>query len=96
VSNNKPTLSQKPWFVYFLECRNGSIYTGATTDVARRFDEHAAGKGARYTRMSPPTRLLGFVAYKNRSAALSAEMHFKRLSASAKREWIATLKLERL
>ena len=42
------------WYVYLIECRDGSVYTGIATDVARRFSEHAAGKGARYTRAHPP------------------------------------------
>ena len=46
------------WYVYLLECRDGSIYTGIATDVERRYAEHAAGKGARYTRSRPPLRLL--------------------------------------
>ena len=44
------------WFVYMLRCRpDGSLYTGRTTDVARRFEEHRTGTGARYTRAHPPT-----------------------------------------
>ncbi len=96
MSNDEPMLCQKPWYLYFLECRDGSIYTGATTDVARRFDKHAAGTGARYTRMNPPARLLGFVTCDSRRSALSEEMRIKRMSASAKRKWIATLKLQSL
>jgi putative endonuclease len=46
------------WYVYLIECRDGSVYTGIATDVARRHAEHAAGKGARYTRSHPPLRLL--------------------------------------
>ena len=79
----------KSWFLYFIECRDGSVYTGITTDVAHRFNQHAAGKGARYTRMNPPIRLLGFMEIGNRSAALSAERSVKRMSAVAKRRWIA-------
>jgi putative endonuclease len=81
----------KPWFLYFIECRNGSIYTGITTDVARRFEEHVAGKGAKYTRMNPPVQLLGVVAYENRGAALSAEIRMKKMPAELKRAWIAQL-----
>ena len=47
------------WYVYLLECHDGSVYTGIATDVDRRYAEHAAGKGARYTRAHPPLRLLG-------------------------------------
>ena len=38
------------WYVYLIECRDGSLYTGIATDVDRRYAEHVAGKGARYTR----------------------------------------------
>lgn len=73
------------WFVYLLECRDGSVYTGITTDVARRYAEHASGKGARYTRARPPTRLLAAFPHPDRSAASRAEAAIKRLTASAKR-----------
>ena len=46
------------WFVYLVECQDGSIYTGIAVDVDKRYAEHAAGKGARYTRSHPPRRLL--------------------------------------
>ena len=42
------------WFVYLLECENGKIYTGITTDVTRRFDEHLKGTGAKFTRANLP------------------------------------------
>ena len=85
-------MTHTPWFVYFIECRNGSIYTGATTDVDRRYHQNAAGKGARYLRMHPPVRLLGFIEVETKSAALSAELRFKRLSVSAKRARLAALR----
>ena len=74
------------WFVYLLECRDGSVYTGITTDVAARFAVHVSGKGARYTRSHPPARVLGSFEYPNRSAALKAELAIKRLSPGQKRE----------
>jgi putative endonuclease len=80
-------LVKKPWFVYLIECRDGSVYVGTTTDVALRFKKHAAGKGARYTRMNPPVRLLGAVTVEDRSAALKAESAVRRMSAQAKRAW---------
>ncbi len=86
----------QPWFVYLIECRNGSLYTGATTDVARRFEQHASGKGARFTRMHPPVRLLGFASFENRGAALSAEVRVKQMSASNKRAWAAQFRQSRL
>ena len=74
------------WFVYLLECRDGSVYTGITTDVAARFAVHVSGKGARYTRSHPPARILGSFEYPDRSAALKAELVIKRLSPGQKHE----------
>lgn len=73
------------WFVYMLECRDGSVYTGITVDVDRRFQQHLAGKGARYTRSHPPLRVLGSAPYMDRSQASCAEHAAKQLSATAKR-----------
>ncbi|MDI9239164.1 GIY-YIG nuclease family protein [Lysobacter sp. LF1] len=73
------------WFVYLLECGDGSLYTGITTDVARRYAQHAAGKGARYTRSRPPVRLLAQFPYPDRSAASRAEHAIKQLTAAQKR-----------
>ena len=73
------------WYVYLIECRDGSVYTGIATDVARRYAEHAAGKGARYTRSRPPVRLLGSFEYPDRGAASRAEYAIKQLPAARKR-----------
>lgn len=73
------------WFVYLLECRGGSIYTGIATDVERRYAEHAAGKGARYTRARPPVRLLASFEYPDRGSALRAEYAIKQLTPARKR-----------
>lgn len=73
------------WYVYLIECRDGSVYTGIATDVARRYAEHAAGKGARYTRSRPPVRLLASFEYPNRGAASRAEYAIKQLTPARKR-----------
>lgn len=73
------------WYVYLIECRDGSLYTGIATDVARRYAEHVAGKGARYTRSHPPLRLLAQFGYPDRAAASRAEYAIKQLSATRKR-----------
>lgn len=73
------------WFVYLIECTDGSVYTGVAVDVAARYAVHASGKGARYTRSHPPARLLAHIAYPDRSSALKAEYRIKRLSAPEKR-----------
>jgi putative endonuclease len=74
------------WFVYLIECRDGSIYTGIAVDVAARYAAHLSGKGARYTRSHPPQRLLAAIEYADRSAASKAEYQIKRLSPQDKRE----------
>lgn len=73
------------WYVYLIECRGGSIYTGIAVDVAARYAAHAAGKGARYTRSRPPERLLAVFPMADKSSALREELRIKRLSAQEKR-----------
>jgi putative endonuclease len=80
------TTAASPWFVYLLECASGSIYTGATPDVPRRLLAHQSGRGARYTRMDPPKRLLAAQQYAGKREALQAEAAIKRLSAANKRQ----------
>jgi putative endonuclease len=77
--------SMTRWFVYLIECRDGSLYTGISTDVERRYAQHAAGKGARYTRSRPPVRLLARFEYPDRAAASRAEHAIKQLPPARKR-----------
>lgn len=79
------------WFLYLIECRDGSYYAGISTDVDRRFAEHVAGTGARYTRSHPPARLLGAVPCGSRSAALKAEIALKKLPRERKPGGLAAL-----
>ena len=73
------------WFVYLIECKDGSIYTGIAIDVDARYAAHVRGKGARYTRSHPPRRLLAAIEYPDRSAAAKSEYQIKRLTARDKR-----------
>jgi putative endonuclease len=75
----------KPWYLYVIECQGGSLYTGISTDVERRYAAHQSGRGARYTRIHPPQRLLLRIEFESRGAALSAEYALKQLSATEKR-----------
>lgn len=81
----------KPWFLYLIECADGSIYTGITTDVAARYAAHQRGVGARYTRSHPPQRLLGVEAHTDRASASRAEYRVKQLTPAAKRDYAARL-----
>ena len=74
------------WYVYLIECRGGSVYTGIATDVDRRYAEHVTGKGARYTRSWPPLRLLAKIRFPDRASASRAEHEIKRWTPVRKRE----------
>ncbi|MCA7998517.1 GIY-YIG nuclease family protein [Burkholderia metallica] len=80
------------WFLYLIECADDSVYTGITTDVAARFDEHASGKGARYTRSRKPRAVLASFPLPDRSSASRAEYWVKRLTPAQKRELAAGLR----
>ena len=69
----------KPWFVYILRCRDDTLYTGITTDVGRRIEEHNAGKapGARYTRSRRPVELAYAEEAPSRAAASRREIAIK-------------------
>lgn len=67
------------WFVYLLECQNGRLYTGITTDLARRFAQHASGKGAAFTRRNPPKAMLAAQPCSGRSEASRIECAVKAL-----------------
>ena len=68
------------YFVYLLECADGSIYTGITTDVARRLKEHKAGTASHYTRARGAVRMLYSEKQKDRSSASKREAEIKRLT----------------
>ncbi|HUP30784.1 MAG TPA: GIY-YIG nuclease family protein [Usitatibacter sp.] len=77
------------WYVYLIECADGSLYTGIAIDPQARFDLHACGKGARYTRSHPPLRLLAAVPFPDRSSASKAEYRVKRMAPADKRGFAA-------
>ncbi len=81
----------KRWYLYLIECADGSIYTGITVNVEARYTAHLNGAGARYTRSHPPARLLGCEAHADRSAASKAEYRVKQLSPAEKRRFAAGL-----
>src|SRR5689334_10236551 len=82
--------SNSSWFLYIVECRDGSLYTGITSDVERRVLEHNEGTGARYTRSRRPVRVRYQEACADRSTALVRECAVRLLSPKEKRALIAT------
>jgi putative endonuclease len=76
------------WFVYVLECAGGKLYTGITNNLEARFEKHASGKGAIYTRLNPPIRFLAYEAYPSKSDAAKVEYRIKQLPRAGKLEWV--------
>ena len=76
------------WYVYMLRCADDSLYTGITTDVNRRCDQHNAGRASRYTRSRLPIRLVYKEALTSRSLALKREAAMKQLSRMEKESLI--------
>ncbi|MBI3242012.1 MAG: GIY-YIG nuclease family protein [Chloroflexi bacterium] len=66
-------------FCYILECADGTFYTGWTTDLERRVKTHNAGRGAKYTKLRRPVRLVYSENLPSRSAAQKRELAIKRL-----------------
>ncbi len=73
------------WFAYILQCADGTLYTGVTTDVARRVSEHnGSAKGAKYTRVRRPVALAHQEAFATRSEACAREAVIKKLTRQEK------------
>ncbi len=72
------------WHVYMIRCRDNSLYTGVAIDVLKRFQEHASGKGARYTRAKGVKALVYEVALTSKSLAYRVEYRIKNLVKSRK------------
>lgn len=72
------------WWLYLLECGDGTWYAGIALDPDARLQAHASGAGARYTRGRGPLRILARRAYADRAAASRAEWQLKRLPKARK------------
>lgn len=72
------------YYVYILECRDNTLYTGYTTDIDRRLSEHNSGKGAKYTRSRSPCILRYLCEYESKSEAMKEEYRIKQLSRKEK------------
>lgn len=79
------------YYVYILECSDNSFYTGITTDIDRRIQEHNGDiptKGARYTRARRPVQMVYQSSFNNRSEASIEEFRIKKLSKKQKQQLI--------
>ena len=78
------------WFIYVLECSDGTLYCGVTTSLERRVAQHNKGVGSRYTRSRLPVRVVASWEKDSRGAAQSDEAWFKSLARSEKDRVVAT------
>jgi putative endonuclease len=77
------------YYVYVLECADGSLYTGLTTDPERRVREHNSGKASKYTRSKLPVKLVYCETVDDKSQALKREYAIKQLPRNEKLELIS-------
>ena len=78
------------YFVYILECSDNSLYTGITTNIEKRLNEHnTSPKGAKYTKARRPVKLVYQEASQDRSTASKREYAIKKLTKTKKLELIA-------
>ncbi|WP_165210084.1 GIY-YIG nuclease family protein [Streptococcus tangpeifui] len=75
-------------YMYVLECADGSLYTGYTTDLDKRLAKHNAGKGAKYTKARLPVKLIYSETFNHKNAAMSAEAKFKNKTRQQKLAYI--------
>ena len=80
-------MKDKNWFVYILECKDGSFYTGVTNDIDKRMDSHATGKGSKYVNKKGFKKLLFAKPCKNKSDACKKEYFVKHLPRNKKLNW---------
>ena len=77
-----------PYFCYILECVDGTFYTGWTTDPPRREKQHNAGRGARYTKIRRPVKLVYVEEVSDHASALRRELHIKGYSREQKKKLV--------
>ena len=86
-----PRATSDAWWLYVLLCTNERLYVGIARDVDARFALHCSGKGAFYTRLNVPLRVVARQRHESRSAALRAEYALKQLSKRQKLAWVGAL-----
>ncbi len=77
-----------PFFCYIVECADGTFYTGWSTDPERRTKTHNAGRGAKYTRMRRPVKLIYTEELPDRSSAMKREVEIKKYPRKKKKKLV--------
>lgn len=88
-SGGRQRESQRPFWLYLLECEDGTLYTGIARDPEARFWQHASGQGAAYTRAHPPRRLVALRELPSMSDALKAEYALKQVPRARKLQFFS-------
>jgi predicted GIY-YIG superfamily endonuclease len=83
-----PEDGQLPYYVYILRCKDGSYYTGHAKDVEKRVKMHCRGRGARYTRIHEPEKLVYVEEFDSRGEAMRRERRIKTFSHNKKQHLI--------
>ena len=86
--NSKRFIMDHKAYMYVVECRDGSYYTGYTTDVKKRIAVHNSGKGAKYTRARLPVKLIYAEGFDSKEEAMSAEALLKRKKRPQKESYL--------
>lgn len=81
-------MKNKKYYVYILECRDKTLYTGYTVNLEKRIEIHNKGMGAKYTRGRTPVKLLYFEEFKDVGSALKREYSLKKLTRKQKEKLI--------
>ena len=76
------------YYVYMIRCLDGSIYTGYTNNLEKRFKNHCKGKGAKYTRGRGPLELVYYEVFEDKREAMRREYEIKQLKKSEKEKLI--------
>jgi len=81
-------MAAKAWFLYLVRCSDGSLYTGITTNVPRRCQQHNAGTASRYTRSRRPVKLIYQESQASRSVALKRDCGGTSMSTNRGDGWL--------
>lgn len=74
----------QPWYVYLLQTENNKIYTGISPNVNTRIEKHANGKGALFTKLNKPLKVLAYKAFPSKREAAMVEAQIKKIPKQSK------------
>lgn len=93
---NRSIQRTRKYFVYILECKNGTYYAGYTNDLERRIKLHDSGLASRYTRARLPVKLVWSKEYQYKYYAMSAEYKIKQLRHKQKELLVGGMRLDKV